>query len=269
MESAMFSGLTEVNKIYRVDSDVKFEHYYKNRPLTESKVKDLQSSLRESNLLHINPIIVRKVKVNGVVVYKIIDGQHRNEAAIRECMTRYCIIDESTDEHLMIKLNTQMKNWILQNYAKYWSNVPETSEVYNIYLDYKKYYGKYTTDSIMLMIWNNNRSVHRGRYRRDIQKGGNKTFKDGKLQFDDKIKRRLDKYLPMFEEVYRAAHNPPLQKGAVKRQVFQEVLMNATRKSKCFSYDRFIKNLCTYPHKFNELRLRSDIEQHMYEIERY
>tara|TARA_A100000172_G_scaffold51927_1_gene32754 strand:- start:7464 stop:8270 length:807 start_codon:yes stop_codon:yes gene_type:complete len=264
----MFKGLTEVNKIYKVNSDVKFEHYYKNRPLTEAKVKDLQNSLKESNLLHINPIIVRKVNVKGVIIYKIIDGQHRNEAAIRENLTRYCIIDKSTDEHLMIKLNTQMKNWVLQNYAKYWSSVPETSEVYNIYLDYKKYYGKYTTDSIILMIWNNNRSVHRGRYRRDIEKGGNKSFKDGKLQFDTKIKRRLDKYLPMFEEVYCAAHNPPLQKSTVKRQVFQEVLMNATRKSKCFSYDKFIKNLCSYPHKFNELRLRSDIEQHMYEIER-
>ena len=269
MESAMFSGLKEVNKIYKVDLDLKFEHYYQNRPLIESKVKELQTSLRESNLLHINPIIVRKVKVNGVVVYKIVDGQHRNEAAVRESLTRYCIIDESIDPHLMIKLNTHMKNWNLQNYAKYWSNIPETSEVYDIYLDYKKYYGKYTTDSIMLMIWNNNRTIHRGSYHRDGQKGGNKPFKDGKLQFNTQIKRRLDKYLPMFEEVYRAAHNPPLQKGAVRRQVFQEVLMNATRKSKCFSYDRFIKNLCNYPHKFNELRLRSDLEQHMYEIERY
>ena len=267
MESAMFSGLTEVNKIYRVDSDVKFEHYYKNRPLTESKVKDLQSSLRESNLLHINPIIVRKVKVNGVVVYKIIDGQHRNEAAIRECMTRYCIIDESTDPHLMIKLNTQMRNWTLKDFAKYWSNISETSEVYNEYLEYKDCYGKYTTDSIILMIWNNNRTSYHKKWERDGNKGGNKKFKDGNLEFNNKIKRRLDKYLPIFEEVYRAAHNPPLQKGAVRRQVFQEVLMNATRKSKCFSYDRFIKNLCKYPHKFNELRLRSDLEQHMYDIE--
>ena len=43
--------------------------------------------------------------------------------------------------------------------------------------------------------------------------------------------------------------------------------MNATRKSKCFSYDKFIKNLCKYPHVFNELRFRVDIEQHMYQIE--
>ena len=42
----MFSGLKEVNKIYKVDLDLKFEHYYENRPLIESKVKELQTSLR-------------------------------------------------------------------------------------------------------------------------------------------------------------------------------------------------------------------------------
>tara|TARA_R100001086_G_scaffold249980_1_gene192263 strand:- start:2600 stop:3403 length:804 start_codon:yes stop_codon:yes gene_type:complete len=265
----MLNQFEEVNKIYKVNSDVKFEHYKGNRGLSEVKVKELQNSLRECNLLSINPIIVRAVDEDGKTCYKIIDGQHRNEAAIREKVKRYCIIDRSTDEHLMIKLNTNMRNWSLKDFANYWAGVPETSEVYNKYLDYKSCYGKYTTDSILLMIWNNARTTYKTgeKYHRDVRNGGNKKFKEGDLEFNNKIKRRLDKYLPIFEEVYRAAHNPPMQRGAAKRQVFQEVLMNATRKSKCFSYDKFIKNLCKYPHKFNELRLRVDLEQHMYEIE--
>ena len=262
----MFDQLKEINKIYEVNPDTKFKHYDSNRPVSKIKVKELVCSLKECNLLSINPIIVREVNEDGVTHYKIVDGQHRNEAAILAGVTRYCIIDKSIDEHLMIKLNTQMRNWSLKDFAKYWSSIPETAEVYNKYLEYKNCYGKYTTDSIILMIWNNTRTTYK-EYTRDNIMGGNKKFKDGKLEFNNKIKRRLDKYLPMFEEVYRAAHNPPLQKGAAKRQLFQEVLMNATRKSKCFSYDKFIKKLCKYPHKFNELRLRVDLEQHMYEIE--
>tara|TARA_R110002020_G_scaffold214408_1_gene421435 strand:+ start:105 stop:902 length:798 start_codon:yes stop_codon:yes gene_type:complete len=265
----MLDQFEEVNKIYKVNSDVMLKHYNENRPLSKSKVRELVDSLKECNLLAINPIIVRAVDEDGKTCYKIIDGQHRNEAAILAGVTRYCIIDRSTEEHLMIKLNTQMRNWSLKDFAKYWSKVPETSEVYNKYLEYKNCYGKYTTDSIILMIWNNSRTTYGNDYRRDGKNGGNNKFKSGKLEFNNKIKRRLDKYLPMFEEVYHSAHNPPFQRMAARRQLFQEVLMNATRKSKCFSYDRFIKNICKYPHKFNELRLRTDLEQHMYEIESF
>lgn len=265
----MSDRLVEVNKIYRVPKDMELKYYINNRDVSQKKVKELEASLKECNLLSINPIIVREVDEDGVIHYKIIDGQHRNEAAILADEDRYVIIDQSTNPHLMIKLNTQMKNWTLNNYANYWAGVPETSEVYNKYLEYKSCYGRYTTDSILLMIWNNTRSTCRGKgnYRRDGENGGNKKFKDGKLEFNNKIKRRLDKYLPMFEEVYRAAHNPPMKISTARRQLFQEVLMNATRKSKCFSYDKFIKKLCKYPHVFNELRFRVDIEQHMYQIE--
>lgn len=217
----MFDQLKEINKIYEVHPDTKFKHYDSNRPVSKIKVKELVCSLKECNLLSINPIIVREVNEDGVTHYKIVDGQHRNEAAILAGVTRYCIIDKSIDEHLMIKLNTQMRNWSLKDFAKYWSSIPETAEVYNKYLEYKNCYGKYTTDSIILMIWNNTRTTYK-EYTRDNIMGGNKKFKDGKLEFNNKIKRRLDKYLPMFEEVYRAAHNPPLQKVQQKDNSFKK-----------------------------------------------
>ncbi len=261
----MSDRLVEVNKIYKVPKDMELKYYINNRDVSQKKVKELEASLKECNLLSINPIIVREVDEDGVIHYKIIDGQHRNEAAILADEDRYVIIDQSTNPHLMIKLNTQMKNWTLNNYANYWAGVPETSEVYNKYLEYKSCYGKYTTDSILLMIWNNTRSTCRGKgnYRRDGENGGNKKFKDGKLEFNNKIKRRLDKYLPMFEEVYRAAHNPPMKISTARRQLFQEVLMNATRKSKCFRYDKFIKNLCKYLHVFIEVCFRGGMGIHM------
>ena len=255
----------EAAVIYKASPEMDLKLYKDfNRDITFNKnVKRLEESLKDKNLLKDNPIVVRKEE-DG---FYIIDGQSRNQAALAIGADRYFIITKEENLNIIIKFNTNQKNWVLKDYAKFWSSMPETSEVYNIYNDYMKCYGSFVTPSIMLMLWNNNRRSYSNRFTRSTKYGGNSAFKEGKLTFNNKIKRRLDKYLPCFEEVYHSAHTPPLTKGTVRRQLFQEVLLNS-RKSPCFNYERFLKKLCTYPQRFNELRRRSDIEEHMYTIER-
>lgn len=131
-----------------------------NRPIDSANLKKLINSIKSQNMLEYRPIVVD----NNM---KVIDGQHRLEAAkALGCQVYYQVNRESSD-HDMILLNTTQKKWILDDYVNYY-----IKKGYPEYIKYQEYCRKKGVD-IMHLI------------RGDYAGGGNwtNTIRSGKLKF--------------------------------------------------------------------------------------
>lgn len=92
-----------------------FKFLEDNRKLDERHIKKLEFSLQKFNDLHLHPIIVNNEM-------KIIDGQHRFEAAKNLLLPIYYMIDEEYEPYKMIDFNTTQKNWGNEDYLNYWTH---------------------------------------------------------------------------------------------------------------------------------------------------
>ena len=82
-----------------------------NRLINESHVEKLKKSLRQENLLHINPILVTRDK-------RVIDGQHRLTACEElNIPVYYRVIDEEVGLEDIQRLNTTVSKWTLLDIA--------------------------------------------------------------------------------------------------------------------------------------------------------
>lgn len=86
----------------------------KNRGLDERNLNEIIESLKQDNLLHLNPIIVDKD-------YVVLDGQHRLEACKELGLPIYYVRDTSLTHDAMATLNMAQKKWDMQDYAHYYS----------------------------------------------------------------------------------------------------------------------------------------------------
>lgn len=90
-----------------------FKKHPLNRPLQESLVKRLVLSIENRNLLELRPINIDEN-------YRVIDGQHRLEAAKRMNIPIYYELTNSLFGEDMIILNTTQKQWNLCDYVNYY-----------------------------------------------------------------------------------------------------------------------------------------------------
>lgn len=83
-----------------------------NREIDQRHVNKLKKAIAEKNLLHLNPIIVDEDN-------RVIEGQHRLEAAKQLNLPVYFITDGNVNKSDIAALNTNKKNWAIQDYINF------------------------------------------------------------------------------------------------------------------------------------------------------
>ena len=92
-----------------------FKSITSNREVDPAHVRRLVKAIRNKNLLHLNPIICNEA-------YEVIDGQHRLEA-VKEIggIYLYYIIDPKINKEDIALINSNAKNWTIEDYINYWT----------------------------------------------------------------------------------------------------------------------------------------------------
>jgi len=124
-----------MSQILKTSDHDLFTSFTSNREIDEKHVAQLVKSITSRNLLHINPILVDSKM-------RIIDGQHRLEAARILKTDIYYIVSDDVDRLDISKLNSNQKNWNAMDYINFWTleGVPEflkLSKFLNTYPDLK------------------------------------------------------------------------------------------------------------------------------------
>lgn len=83
-----------------------------NREVDLRHVRKLMKAIEKRNLLHLNPIIVDEQN-------RVIEGQHRLEAAKQLQVPIYYITDNTVNKSDIAALNTNKKNWSAQDYINF------------------------------------------------------------------------------------------------------------------------------------------------------
>lgn len=109
-----------------------FKKHEMNRDIDESNLKRIKNSIKARNLLDLRPILVNKD-------FKVIDGQHRLQAAVELQLPVFYQIQETSHEEDIILLNANQKRWTLRDYFTYFlnNNLPEYVKLKN-YIDKHK-----------------------------------------------------------------------------------------------------------------------------------
>lgn len=248
---------TSSYKIYEMTKDHEFYHKLgmsvKNRRINERNVKNIKSSMRKHNLLMYRPILILE---DGT----IIDGQHRYLSCISLGLTLYLQIIEKKDvsSTIMINLNTNQTNWGLPQFANYWAkqtNKKLAQRIYSKFLEYKE--NNLVSNGVLIALFNHE-------YSRASQTiNGNEAFKNGRMPFHRDF---VEDNLAKFRQLKTAAVHVPLQTSTLKKQQFQQALLYCLS-TKCFSFDKFVENLCRSRHQLNKLAKEVDIRAEMVRIE--
>ncbi len=101
-----------------------FQTVISNREVDDRHVNKLADSIRKKNLLAIKPIIVDENM-------RVIDGQHRLEAAEKLGVEIHYVISGSVTKDDISALNSVQKNWKAEDYLNYYTleGVPEYVEL--------------------------------------------------------------------------------------------------------------------------------------------
>lgn len=242
------------SNIYKIDPDNPLYHTIqlseKNRRVNGANVNKIVESLKENDALELRPIIVREKNKN----YEVDDGQHRIIAARILGIPYYVLLNTSKNPKTLITLNTNQRNWTLRDFAKYWSQQPETKEVYTKFLEYQKQY----TITFNLLIAVFRMKTH--------SKDGAVDYKEGRLRYDDTNKAHIEETLTKIDKLRFQAMNPSLSIRTLQKQQFQQALLIAF-KAPNFCFQKFLDNLSRSRHKFNILAKQTDFLAEIYRIE--
>ena len=241
-----------VNQIHAVEPTDK--EYYElgkitgNRAIKPLNVRHLISSMQKRNFLNCIPIII---DTKG----RIIDGQHRYEAATKLGITIYVVMVEDDDVgSIAIALNTNKSNWNLNNFAHYWAEQEDNLEAAKIYQTYLEYYdANNSTHGVLIAIFNGEISR-----RFSAAGGGNKEFKEGRLPFGRLNRNHIEDTLSKMRRLKHASLYCPITPRTFRKQQFQEALLQAFA-VKCFNFEKFLTNLCHTKHQYNMLAKRVDM----------
>jgi disulfide oxidoreductase YuzD len=91
-----------------------FRMVMSNREVDEKHVKRLVKSIREKNLLNLNPIVVDEEMA-------VIDGQHRLEAAKELDLPVFYIVSGNIKKEDISRINSNSKNWAPMDYINYYT----------------------------------------------------------------------------------------------------------------------------------------------------
>lgn len=92
-----------------------FKKHVNNREISKDNLKSLIRSIEAQNMLKYAPIIVDKN-------YRIIDGQHRFEAAKALKLEIFYQIKEDSDNEDILLLNTTMRKWRSEDFLNFYIN---------------------------------------------------------------------------------------------------------------------------------------------------
>lgn len=141
------NGYIEGGKVYVTNRYSLFSGVVGNRVINNRHVTNLTRSIAKHNMLEVRPIIVTKE-------LKIIDGQHRLEAAKNNDVPIYFIIaseDLSLDDvHL---LNQDQRSWLTLDYVKSYDELGKKE--YQIFYQFIKDYN-ISVEGGLIFIFNNN-----------------------------------------------------------------------------------------------------------------
>jgi len=91
-----------------------FKDISSNRDVDRLHVKKLVRSIREKNMLSLNPIIVNDKM-------EVLDGQHRLEAAKQLKVAIFYVVSDQVNHDDISKLNSNKKNWKVMDYINYYT----------------------------------------------------------------------------------------------------------------------------------------------------
>lgn len=127
-----------------------------NRPISKKYVEDLMVSITNNNLLDKYPIVV-----DGDM--RVIDGQHRLEAAKRIGVDIYYMVVEDADIGDVRLLNTNQHNWTIGDYVRSYADVG--NKHYQMLLTFYREYGlPITNTAVVLGGQQSNNKIKRGAY---------------------------------------------------------------------------------------------------------
>ena len=244
-------------KTYKIDTDHILYHglatVNKNRDVKDRDVQKIQKSMSIQNLLKYRPILVLE---DGTIY----DGQHRYEAAKNLGLPLYVmfISKEDAASTIMISLNTNQTNWGLPQFANYWAKQTDNKlakKIYSKFLEYKE--NNLVTNGILIALFNRQHS------RAKQTKNSNEAFKNGRMPFNRDF---VEDILAKFRQLKTAAVHVPIQTSTLKKQQFQQALLYCLS-TDCFSFDKFVKNLCRSRHQLNKLAKEVDIRAEIVRIE--
>lgn len=133
--------MDKITRIKQTKEYDQFKFITGNRGIGSANLTKLIRSIREKDMLSINPIIVNENM-------EIIDGQHRLEAAKALEVPIYYIVQGETGVDEVIMLNTVSKNWGMLDFAKSYANLGQ--EDYKRVLDLNEKFG--VSVSVILSI---------------------------------------------------------------------------------------------------------------------
>ena len=156
-----------------------FKKHEANRSIDQCNLQKIINSIRAKNLLKFRPILVDEN-------FKVLDGQHRLEAAkVLDVEIWYQINESSTDEEIIL-LNAHQKNWTIEDYLNF--HVSKGHPEYIKILEYcKKNNMKFKHFQTILYTFNAGNSDNSKKF-----KSGRFTFPEGEyLDRFDKTRSNL------------------------------------------------------------------------------
>lgn len=155
------------------DYDI-FTSFTSNREIDEKHVAQLVKSIESRNLLHINPILVDNQM-------RIIDGQHRLEAARILKVAIYYIVSDSVDRLDISKLNSNQKNWSTIDYITFYTVEGNTE-----FLKLSKFINTYPEITISAVI-----TIISGRFTRNTSNIKNGVLDVENINFGHQVAQAL------------------------------------------------------------------------------
>ena len=215
-----------------------------NRNEIDPHVAKLATSIKKNNCLRERPILVDKK-------LSIHDGHNRYQAAIRLGVPFY-VVEVPENYTGMSYINQNQQNWLDRDFAVFYKS--KRKKAYRIFLEYLNRFS-FVTPGVLIAVLN--REVRRGIVI-------SQQFKEGKLTL--KHRDHAEALLHKIAEVEHIAKRVPLIRSVFRKQQFQEALLMAFS-TPSFSYEKFKKNLSDYLHDFNRLARKTDMLEHIFEIE--
>lgn len=142
-----------------------FKLYPGNRPLNQTNLDNLISSISNKNLLPERPIVVNEA-------FYVLDGQHRLEAAKRLHLPVSYVTKQGGDFRDIILLNSNQKNWQLDDYLRLFADGEKLPE-YILLKEFMKRHNFRLKEALLVVL---------GPFK-DMTEG--EKFKNGEFKFSE------------------------------------------------------------------------------------
>ena len=220
-----------------------------NRSVSTPHINNLSESMKcYPELVTISPIIICKDPKTDK--YIIIDGQHRVAAIKLASLPMWIMIVDPSFRKMVGHLNSLGKNWTLKDFAK-WHAVEYNNRNYQKFLELLD--SNPVTPGVLIAICQKS-------HLRDIGNGGNRNFKDGKLQINKHNIPHIEDTLYKLRQIEYASCNPPLRKATIKKQEFTQAFLHMfAKEGSWYNHNDFLKGLSNTEHFFGILSSRTDM----------